>query len=310
MAVPIFMILSGYVMSNSYEHKNYSSFEQVYSIGNVLRSAIRFTVPFIFAHTIVTVGKLVRALTAGQGIISAIKYFVIGFLNGGSGQGVYYYPIMIQFIFVFPVIYFVMKSKKGTKGIIICFVINLIYEVLKTAYGMNAECYRLLIFRYIFAIAAGAYMRIYGFPKIKTSIISLAIGLIYIWVIKYTPYESVFLTYWQGTSLLSIFYIAPIIGCLIKHFSASDMQKMKLLRFMGKASYNIFLTQMVYYLFDTIIAKYIAYDLVHVLFNVVVCVAVGLLFYKIEQPITKKLILFTSRKLNGGGVMNAANLDA
>lgn len=64
---------------------------------------------------------------------------------------------MIQFIFIFPIIYFIVK-KFGDKGVVICGFINFVYEVLKNVYGVSLSTYRLLVFRYIFVIAAGCYM--------------------------------------------------------------------------------------------------------------------------------------------------------
>ena len=79
------------------------------------------------------------------------------YLCGGWGPGSYYYPLMIQFVFVFPIIYFVIKEN-SRRGLVICLVVNILYEILKWAYEMNIECYRLLLFRYIFIIAFGCYL--------------------------------------------------------------------------------------------------------------------------------------------------------
>lgn len=57
---------------------------------------------------------------------------------------------------------------------------------------------------------------------------------------------------------------------------------------LGKASYNIFLTQMTYYIFSDRILAYLnlirPYQL---LFNVILCVFIGLIFYFVELFITK-----------------------
>ena len=86
------------------------------------------------------------------------------FLRGGFGPGSYYYPIMIQFIFYFPVIYAIVR-RYNFSGVIICGLINFIYEILKYAYEMNAGCYRLLLFSYTLLIAYGCYLALYDYKN-------------------------------------------------------------------------------------------------------------------------------------------------
>lgn len=53
-----------------------------------------------------------------------------------------------------------MICRKAPLGLVICFLWNAIFEIIKTCYSMGENCYRLLIFRYIFAIAYGCFMSI------------------------------------------------------------------------------------------------------------------------------------------------------
>ena len=88
-----------------------------------------------------------------------LKTIGVYFLTGGTGPGSYYYPVMMQFVFVAPLIFCVIK-KYEEKGVVLSFVANLFYEVLQRAYGMNEQCYRLLLFRYTFLIAFGCYLHL------------------------------------------------------------------------------------------------------------------------------------------------------
>ena len=52
MAVPIFMIISGYVFSNSYLKKGIYHFEDAYDLSIISNRIIRYTIPFLIAYTI------------------------------------------------------------------------------------------------------------------------------------------------------------------------------------------------------------------------------------------------------------------
>lgn len=168
MAVPIFMIISGYVGAISFKRHKVNSFSDAYTASCIARKAIRYSVPFV----IVVIWQIIDPNV----VISASDAFerIRWFLNGTVGQGSYYYPILIQLIFVLPAVYFIIEMK-GSKGLWICLTINAVYELLKWSYGMNDECYRILIFRYIFVIAAGAYASQYTLSKM-VSITLTAIG--------------------------------------------------------------------------------------------------------------------------------------
>ena len=47
MAVPIFMIISGYVFSNSYLKKGIYHFEDAYDLSIISNRIIRYTIPFL-----------------------------------------------------------------------------------------------------------------------------------------------------------------------------------------------------------------------------------------------------------------------
>ena len=65
----------------------------------------------------------------------------------------------------------------------------------------------------------------------------------------------------------------------------------KPIEIIGRASYNIFLTQLVYYNnFYRNIIRWTDNIWVRVLYNVIVCVLIGTIFYLIEGKITNRII--------------------
>jgi len=210
---------------------------------------------------------------------------VKGFIVGGFGPGSYYYPMMIQFVFIYPVIYFIVK-KFEYKGVLIAGLLNAVYELIQCAYNMNYGCYRLLIFRYLLLIAVGCYI---SYEKIKWNIplmiSSFLIGALFILNYSYREYEPRILTHWTKTSFVACLFIIPIAMIMIRKLGHVRCLP---LEYIGKASYNIFLTQMVWYKFGFKIMKiYVTDRLSLLIFDLILCIAVGMIFYYLETPVTK-----------------------
>lgn len=107
MAVPVFMIISGYMYAVSYKKNNINSIGDAYLAKNIINKILRFTIPF---SIIFITEQIVYFLQNGQQYSKSILDFIHLFLIGGTGPGSYYYPVMIQFIFVYPVIFFYYKK--------------------------------------------------------------------------------------------------------------------------------------------------------------------------------------------------------
>ena len=280
-AVPVFMIISGYAASLSMVKNKVASLEEAYPGKLVAGKLLRYTIPFMIAFAI---DLSYRAWVEKAEIRLAPTIQL--FLQGGNGPGSYYYPIMLQFVFVFPVIFFLVK-RKAKKGLLICFLANAAFEVFKWAYLMNSEYYRLLIFRYLFPIAFGCYLALYpGTIKKREYLISFVVGSGFLILTEYAGYTPRIVYWWSKTSFLAVLYAIPIFALvflrLAPHWGPVEL--------LGKASYNIFLTQMVYYRYGTrYVYPHISNRILQLTANVVICLAVGVVFYLIENPLTRKL---------------------
>ena len=290
-AVPVFMIVSGYVYSLSYRRRGVETLNDAYRFDLWMEKIIRFSVPFFLIYLL----EIPMVLWVHHN--SMIRW-VSHFLAGGYGPGSYYFPVMIQFVFVFPFIYYLI-TKFDFTGVFICGLINVFYEIIQYVFQMSEYEYRLLIFRYILLIACGCYFAI-GKRVIKkwVGITSLVIGGVWIYITQFQgriPYFSD--EDWTDTNVVAALWTIPLMWLVIKS-PALDRVHNRLLEAMGKASYNIFLVQMVYYGYmgDAINAYIGDWLILGAAFNLVLCVSLGLLFYRIENPITTKLIAFVRQK--------------
>ena len=293
MAVPLFMVISGFVYTKSFQKNKISSLENAYTLHSIVKKIIRYSVPFAIAFTVEEVFYIVL-----ENVHHTPAHILKTFIMGGFAPGSYYFPLMIQFVFYFPFIFVIIRKYKF-KGVIICFFINLLYEVLKFSYGMNLECYRLLVFRYTLVIAYGCYLATEDHKRHKIlSFLCFFLGLTYIIGYKYLDFTPIITSYWPATSMWACLYLIPIAAPLI-----INRAKNQVIETIGKASYDIFLVQMVYYNAHIrggadIVYKLVENRVLQLVLGIVICVLIGLLFYYLETPLTKKIEKLTCNVLD------------
>lgn len=283
MAVPVFMIISGYVYAISYERHDISSIGRAYHIDYVIDKLLRYTIPFIIIYVL----ELIAFYRID--VIYNKRDIIWNFFTGGFGYGSYYYPVMIQFIFVFPIVFFLVK-KFDFFGLILSGFLNALYEVLQRLYYVSGAQYRLLLFRYLLLIAFGCYLYLKkGKIRKPIGIVSALIGILFIWIYKYRDYTPHVVIYWTGTSFLAALYIMPVIGLLLRSAKINAI-KCPPIELLGKASYHIFLSQMFFYQFVMypLQVRFAEAPAISLLFiSIVACISSGILFYWVETRITK-----------------------
>ncbi len=291
MTIPTLMIISGYLYSKSFLRAHIHSLEQAFTPSQLISKLIRFAVPYTIIYLVEVVAHIFLSP-------KSILEFLLMYLAGGWGPGTYYIPFMFQFVFLVPFIYLLIE-RKGAKGLLICWTGTLVYEFLQKAYGMNVECYTFIVLRYTFHIAFGCYLALYSLDSLPKPLrIGMGIvGFFCIIVLCYTSYKPlVFQPYWKNTALFPAMFIVPVAGWLIEKAQLSS----KPLELLGKASFNIYLTQKIFYygmetLFDSHF-PHVHSTWLQCLINLMLCFVIGIIFYFIETPVTKKLLKLLSQR--------------
>lgn len=268
MAVPVFMLITGRFWALSIISK-YDNPWGGWRLNYLSKKILSFGVPFLFAFLVEFI-----AYTIFYGLDGTFSLYTL--LRGGNGPGSYYFPVLIQLLFIFPLILYVI-DKWDYFGLWICFIANFLYEFVIAAYQMNEECYRLLVFRYIFVIAAGIYHAI-GKKKIplKTKLIAFLFGVAFIVLTYYYEYQLSMFNYWTTTCLISCLYIIPIFSFFCR---VGKSVKIGFLELIGRASYSIFLVQMVYfYCLDNFVYEIVQSTFMRLLINCTIIIIAGLIF--------------------------------
>jgi len=291
MAVPIFMIISGFNFDMSYHRRIESAeatigrkasfWEQLgimYSPKNVWPRVVRFATPFI------PIALLELALKNMQGKdVSLARLFFLG----GFGPGSYYVPLMFELLLVFPIIYLLIKDYPYL-GLFITALLQLGYECWVAFSGFEKYWYRLLIFRYLLLIAFGCFLYLHPDKRLhkRTLVSMMLIGVEYL-VLYHNGVHFPIFKYWSPTVMPTDFYIIPVVVILFRLFYHSQIPGRigQILETMGKASYHIFLVQMVYYHFDLGGPIFAMHWGIQIVLNVLITVSVGIAYYQLENYI-------------------------
>ncbi len=283
MAVPVFMIISGYNFAMSNRKKADGELKKMYGWQMLKPKLVRFLVPFI---TICVIEILLLALENKN--IHPLRIFLLG----AYGPGSYYVPVMLQMLVIFPIIY-VLVERNAKVGIAFAGGANLLFEIMVKVFEMDKYYYRLSIGRYLLLIAFGCYIYLYPKHRVKKSQLLLMFfsGLAYIIAVFSFDAELIIFGYWKTTAMPVAFYIFPIVIMLFRKFYHLTIPgKMgDALTHIGKASYHIFLVQMVYYHFELGGKIMKAEWYIAVPFNLLVNLVIGLLFFEFDKQFLKKV---------------------
>lgn len=279
-AVPVFLILTGYNHTMSYERKGGQTLAQLYRPMLFVKKLKRVLCPALTAY----VFQIIIAPLIGR------EPNVFFYLIGRGGYGGYFISIMIQVLFILPLLYFFSK-KNPHLMLFLSLAFNLLFELAADTLGLPGFIYRLLFFRYLSAIALGIW---YFYVRENTCAIRLIkygalISIPYLIMVHYFDYEVPFYNFntaWKGQDPLTFFY--PL---LLTHVGLNDLSKIKWhwlsegLMILGKGSYHIFIVQMVYFwIFSDLETSFLPFFPV----NLLVCIALGLSFYRVETRFMKE----------------------
>lgn len=293
--VPLFVILMGFnlVRSKNEPDYNLSYFHKRYQ---------RVIKPFIPIFSISLI----------LGFLLYRDQLYLGWLNlmglmPKSGPGNYYITMLIQFILIAPVIYKAF-SKRPKMTIMVLFLMDLAFQIFSMDYGLFDNIpylYNANIIRYLSALALGMWISKDYKIKSKRNI-WIMLGSIFSFIYLILGNAELVLLFdegWRTQNILSFFYPTVLVMLGLRFLpNRADTPLLNLIGTIGKASYHIFLIQMIYF---ALIPTYsIAYELTDyfnyyfvgaalILFNLFIVVTIGLLFYKTTNKTKETVVAFT-----------------
>ncbi len=275
MAVPVFMIVSGYVNTQVYRNDYYSQ-------KTLFRKICRIIIPFL------PIAVLEIAYWSYKKI--ALTGLVANIIFQAYGPGGYYPIIMIEFIVVFPII---LKLSENKTGCVTVLAIDVIFEIIST-YGSKIEgtlgtivisIHRMCIFRYLGFILVGVLLyKNKDKVKIKTVIVLAMTGLFAVWMLDYIIDSYIIFGLWRSTSLPVVLWALSWVMLVL--IMPQSEGKGRIVKRIGRSSYCIFLVQMIYYY---AISEGIFVE-PKLLVSVIICTVIGVLYSTLDEKIQKTLI--------------------
>ena len=294
MAVPIFMILSGYNCMMSYSRREDDSLKALYHPKNMLSKLGWILLPY----TILFVFELVAN---GDFTILNKPLELLGiYLIGGFREGIYggyYVTLLLEFTLAAPLFYHMMKRIPFI-GLMIFLATNIIYEGIVSYTQMPGETYRLILLRYIFLVGFGFYLRAKERVSNVAMLIMFVIGIVYLTAYDYHGYYSSFFIYWRSTCLLAAFYIIPIVYYLFRFCKYRKLPEpfAWVFSMIGASTWHIFLFQMLYYRMHWY-DRFMKYELWQMLLiTELICIFIGCGSAAMEREIRKAWKVHKTRK--------------
>jgi peptidoglycan/LPS O-acetylase OafA/YrhL len=311
-AVPVFFIGMGFVQGLSVQQ----AFELPdpprgirYSREYVAKAFNRYLVPLVPVYAISLLGIWVASRLHPSFEMYLGPLNLLGKLPS-EGPGNYFISILLQTIVVLPILSYAMSRRPG--GVLLaCFALDLAFELSAPHWVNNRETrylYSSAIFRYLFAIGLGYWIALVPF-KAQRNVICGAIGsLAYLVYSQVTGFQFPFFSgIWGTQNLFSAFYPAALVLLgLIFLPKKCDSPPLRLVESLGRASYQIFLVQLLWYRFfvyayldrlaGNALERHYPFSLMaYVVVSATCCLAIGYGWYRLEP-----------RKLVEGALRNQA----
>jgi len=155
---------------------------------------------------------------------------------------------------------------------------------------MQPWVYRLCALRYIFILSFGVFLYCKNEYCRESSYILYYLvgtgGAVYILLFEYLPFKPLVTNQWTSTSVFAVMLIVPFMKFLMTPRKLSC----KVLEYIGRASFNVFLVQMLYYwIFSNKVYMYVSSNIIRLGLNVLICTVVGTTYWCIERPITERV---------------------
>jgi len=299
--MPIFLIAIGLTWYHSFRNSGSSLLRELYSRKYLKRRLSRILVPFIM---IVAIDLAITIATnrLSQSVAFTIVKAMIGSLHPEL-PGLWFIPLLLELIFIAPLLYYLFR-RSPVIALVVTFVIDLGFELCGTYLPLNV--YNSSILRYIAALGIGFYIAPELLTKGKLNlmdrrflfIVPLAALSAVLLVIYNGASFSFFQPEWRTQNLFTFFYPALLVILIFNLYSpVSKTIFHTILELTGRASYHIFLIQMLYfgYLYsgfdihtNGIMSPYVYWPIL-IISTLVVNIMLGIVLYKIEGVLREKL---------------------
>ena len=258
---------------------------------NIKKMAKRIVLPFAIIQIVIFV---ILALLSEDDVCKLLNISVL--IRGGYGPGSYYFWVYIEFAFLLRWAFPYLERHNVKTLTIVFIIISMIIDIICSITNMPEQLYRLLALRYVFLILLGYLWVKQGIVLNKRTTALAVCSILATLFFSYTNFDLeplFFTTGWKTHRWLCYYFIATLFVVLLKRiYNNVSKHKIvdKIIREIGKCSYDIFLFQMaVFTLFTSNRLAFIENDYIRIMLWMVIAflasIVGGVVFNKMKLKI-------------------------
>jgi len=297
-AIPLFILIAGFTGAYAYKRYGSKTLKECYNPSLLIRRFSRLLVPFLLCWCI----ELCILFSLNQLPSNSVS-LIFDLMRGGYGWGAYFVPVILQSVIFVPLLY-LLAVRNPNRMVIIALFLTLLFDAVSIVLGWDPGTTSVLYFPYMFAGALGVWIAISAKTDKRWLILGGGISLVYLTLSCYTPLFSSFPNYsgYSGVLQAPAFMWTVILALAGLRYLPKKIESLpsRYIGELGKASWHIFLTQLIYYwtpaafVYTWIAApmdfgSVIIGDALVVILNLCICLPVGYSWYTLEKRISRAL---------------------
>lgn len=248
-AVPVFIVLTGLLLAR-FDKVGPLPWRGLDAPGYLKRRAARLLVPFSVTW--------VAALAVGLLVVGSIYLGALTLLGALPvvGPGNYYIPVAVQLVLLTPAVAWAMRRWVGPT-LVVCLALNVGFELVWTRAGLvhggsSAFVYDAISLRYLFLLALGVWLAVAAprtWRDLRWLLVGAAVAVAYLLVEH--GHTGALLGFAPGferrTNFIAACYPVLLVALGLRWLPASAPRALKPAVTLGRASYHVFLTQIVWF---------------------------------------------------------------
>jgi peptidoglycan/LPS O-acetylase OafA/YrhL len=251
-AVPVFFVIMGLNAAQSMARRQPRSVADLYTRSYVRGRLRRLVVPILWIWPV----ALIVALLVGETHVGPLV--IVGVLPISSAPGNYFVTIMLEFAVLFPAVYWCFDRAPVATTLVVA-VVDVGFEllaahvhVLGAAGPAHGYLYDAAIVKYGLAILAGVWLSRVELGRRGFGLLTLlaAAGVVYLVVLHQRPDDFGWLvsSFSRSTNFISVFYTVWLTCLGIRLIPGTSTSAVyRALEELGRASYHVFLVQIVWF---------------------------------------------------------------
>jgi hypothetical protein len=249
--IPLFIIIMSFNLSLAFHRRGYSKLKNFYSLTEIKKKFRRYFLPYIIIFFISLILGLIFFLITNRQILFVNLKLLMGYLPI-NGPGAYFIPLILQMVLLFPLLYIFYNYDRNL-CLSVAFFLAFLCEIVNN-FGNNPIWYDDSLIRFFPHIILGIWIsNLYLASQLKNKYFIL-FGI-------FSGFYLIFISQFEN-GVLGIIHFRPytasqnLLGCgwsalilIIGLLYLPNIKNIitKTLAIIGKASYHIFLIQIVYF---------------------------------------------------------------